>query len=243
MNYMISGGLTSYGHLVGILMNDSTIPRIPGDPGHAQTFSFPVLYEVLEGFPFQDLIDAGKENMDILIEKAVRLEQRGVKLIAADCGLFGPYREMILSHLSIPFIGSALDIVPLLLNHLPHTKKIGVITGDSRILGPVHFEASGVDPESIVLAGMEDSEEFNRVVLNGENTLDVQLMRKGVIKSAQRLVNQDVHAVVLECTNLIPFRKDIQNVMKRPVYDLVSLIEFYVSGFTKRSFSSDYISR
>ena len=62
MKNAISGGLNSYGHIVGILMNDSTIPRIPGDPGHAETFPFPVTYEVLRGFPFEDLIDINKDN-------------------------------------------------------------------------------------------------------------------------------------------------------------------------------------
>ncbi|MCF6249500.1 MAG: hypothetical protein L3J69_19420, partial [Desulfobacula sp.] len=110
----ISGGQTSYGHMVGILMNDSTIPRIPGDPGHAETFSFPVTYEVLKGFPFEDLITISKDNIDILIGQAKALQKKGVSLIVTDCGLFAPFHSDLRKHLDVPFIGSALDVVPLL---------------------------------------------------------------------------------------------------------------------------------
>jgi len=55
MKVKVSRGLNTYGHRVGILMSDSTIPRIPGDPDHAETFPFPVVNKVLKGFPFEDL--------------------------------------------------------------------------------------------------------------------------------------------------------------------------------------------
>jgi hypothetical protein len=42
------GGTANYGQVAGILMLDSTIPRIPGDPGHAETFDFPVRYGVIQ---------------------------------------------------------------------------------------------------------------------------------------------------------------------------------------------------
>jgi hypothetical protein len=56
MSRFIFGGTANYGQVAGILMLDSTIPRTPGDPGHAQTFDFPVRYGVIRDFPFEDLI-------------------------------------------------------------------------------------------------------------------------------------------------------------------------------------------
>ena len=240
MTRSITGGFSSYGHLAGILMSDSTIPRIPGDPGHAETFSFPVLYEVLRGFPFEDLIDISHAHIDILIDSAKSLEQRGVSLVAADCGLFGPFQEALRSQLRVPFIGSALDLVPLLQRHLPAGRKIGIITGDTRILKPAHLEASGIDPGSVVITGMENSPEFNRVVIERAQTLDADAMRRGVLDAARAFAGRNLGPVVLECTNLISFRLDLQDFLGSPVYDLVSLIEFYVSGFIKRSFDSRF---
>jgi len=242
MTYTVKGGRATYGHLVGILMNDSIIPRIPGDPGHAETFPFPVIYEVLQGFSFDDLVAVKKDNIEKLIEPALRLQERGVSLIATDCGLFGPYHEDYRACLRTPFIGTALDLVPLLQHFLPANRRVGVITGDTRILTSEHFKASGFQPETIELAGMEKSSEFNRVVIERSLELDVDKMRQGVIDSATTLIGRKVGAVVLECTNLITFRHDIQKLLGVPVFDLVSLIEFYVSGLSAGNFRSDFIS-
>jgi len=235
------GGRTTYGHLVGILMSDSIIPRIPGDPGHAETFPFPVVYEVLEDFPFEDLISVKKDNIAKLIDPALRLQHRGVSLVVTDCGLFGPYHDVFKAHLNVPFIGTALDLVPLLQHFYPADRPIAIITGDTRILSSLHFEASGIDPETIVIAGMENSSEFKRVVIERHLELDIDQMRKGVSESAATLAEKNIGAVVLECTNLISYRGDIQKILGVPVFDLVSLIELYVSGLSALNFQSRFI--
>lgn len=243
MSNKVTGGRAFYGHVVGILMSDSNIPRIPGDPGHAETFSFPVIHEVLEGFPFEDLVAIKKDNLEKLILPAQRLQNRGVSLVAADCGLFGPFHEDIKNHLTIPFIGTALDLIPLLQRLIPTSNKVGIITGDTRILSHHHLESSDIDPESVVIVGMERSTEFNEVVINRKPELDIERMRQGVIDASDDLIGKEIGAVVLECTNLISYKTDIQKRLNIPVFDLVDLIEFYVSGLRLRNFTSRYISQ
>ncbi|WP_300459391.1 aspartate/glutamate racemase family protein [Desulfobacula sp.] len=238
MKNIVSGGQTTYGHLVGILMSDSTIPRIPGDPGHAGTFPFPVVYEVLKGFPFEDLVNRKKDHIDILIEQAKALEKKGVSLIVTDCGLFGPFQEALRHHLDVPFIGSALDMIPLLQRFLPVNQQVGIITGDTRILTAGHLKASGIDPETVLIAGMENSSEFNRVVIERQQTLDVEKMRKGAVDAALSLSGKGLGAIVLECTNLISFRRDIQNKLNVPVFDLVTMIDTFISSIRPRNFHS-----
>jgi len=241
MSTVVSGGRYSYGHLVGILMSDSLIPRIPGDPGHAETFSFPVIYEMLEGFSFADLVAMKMDNLDKLMEPAIRLQDKGVSLIATDCGLFGPYHHEFNARLEVPFIGTALDLVPLLQRLHPSRRPIGIITGDRRLLQPAHLLASGIDPESVVLAGMENGAEFKRVVIDRAPELDVEAMRQDVIASAATLLGKNIGAVVLECTNLISYKTDIQKVLGIPIFDLTTLIEFYVSGLRVQTYTSQFI--
>ena len=241
MSALVRGGLTSYGHVVGILMGDSTTPRIPGDPGHAETFAFPVAYETLEGFPFEDLISLSRDHVDILLAGARALERRGVSLVVTDCGLFAPFHRDLTACLGVPFIGSALDLVPLLQRMLPDSRCVGIITGDTRILGEDHLRASGIEPGSVRMAGMESCPEFIRVVMDRAQDLDVSAMGQGVVRAARELAGPGLGAVVLECTNLISFRTEVQETLRVPVFDLVSLIEFYAGGMMPRRFSSGFI--
>jgi len=170
------------------------------------------------------------------------LEKKGVSLIVTDCGLFGPFHSDLKKQLQIPFIGSALDMVPLLQRFLPFDLQVGIITGDRQILKASHLMASDIDPDTVLIAGMENCKEFNKVVIEKSPELDIEKMRKGTVDAALSLACENLGAVVLECTNLISFREDIQQVLKKPVFDLVSLIDFYVSGFKLQQFQSRFIT-
>ena len=140
---MTHGGFGTYGKVAGILMLDSLIPRIPGDPGHAQTFSFPVSYEIVHGLPFKDLVDARLDNIGLAIESARRLESEGVSFVVADCGLFSVFQDRIARALSIPFLGSSLSLIPFLCSFLSPSLAVGVLTGHCGMLSDAHLRAAG----------------------------------------------------------------------------------------------------
>lgn len=243
MSRFIFGGTTNYGQIAGILMLDSTIPRLPGDPGHAETFSFPVRYGVIRDLPFQDLVEIRFDHIDRIFKTAIDLQNEGVNFVAADCGLFSVFQRQIADVLTIPFIGSSLTLLPLIAGFLPQHQKIGLVTGDTRLLKSEHLAAAGADPERLVIRGMENSPEFLGVVINRGQKLDPDAMRAGVLTAVDDLFRsgESLGAVVLECTNLITFRADIQDQFKIPVFDLVSLIELFADGYRLRSFSAAYL--
>lgn len=164
MSDILRGGRVTYGQLAGILMLESPTPRAPADPGHAETFPFPVRYGVVRGFPFQDQGEVRRERVDLLVEAAREPEREGVCFVAADCELFAPFQREVADALSVPFLGSSLSLVPFLQGFLPSRLKIGVITGDTRLLKDAHLEAAAADRRRLVLAGMEDCPEFQEVI-------------------------------------------------------------------------------
>ncbi len=236
----VQGGYASYGQTAGILMTESAIPRVPGDPGHAETFPFPVRYGVVKGFPFDDLVACRKDNLHLVIQAARDLENRGVKFVAADCGLFSLFQAEVAASLDVPFLGSPLSLIPLVSAFLPASRKVGLITGDARILKDEHLLAAGAKRDRLAIQGMENSTEFQRVVIERGETLDVEAMRQGVLDAARGLSGEPLGAVVLECTNLATFRSDVQRLLGVPVFDMVSLIEFFEDGYRSRGFSSRY---
>lgn len=242
---VVFGGRATYGHLAGILMLESAIPRIPGDPGHAETFAFPVRYAVVPGFPIEDLVAGRRERLPSVIQAARRLESQGVAFVAADCGLFSVFQREIADALAIPFVGSALSLLPLLSGMLPTHEKIGVIAGDTRLLRPEHFSSAGADPERLVVRGMETCREFEAAVIGGGVRLDVEAMREGVLAAAAELFRSEepIGAVLFECSHLAPFRGAVQSRFRVPVFDIVSLIAWVAEGYRIQEYRSAFAFR
>jgi hypothetical protein len=223
-------------------MLDSRIPRVPGDPGHAQTFPFPVSYATVHGLAFKDLVDARMDNVGLAIDSARSLESEGVSFVVADCGLFSVFQEKIARSLSIPFIGSSLSLIPFLCSFFGPSVDVGVLTGHCGMLSDVHLRAAGADPSRVIAAGMERSDEFKRVVIDRGETLDDAALGADVRAAASslsqraRAEGRRLGAVVIECTNLIAYREEVQRCVGVPAYDLVSLIDFFAEGFAARRF-------
>lgn len=223
-------------------MLESYIPRIPGDPGHAATLNFPVCYEVIKGFSFSNLVNVDHSGIENVLDALLKLEAKGVDFIAANCGLWGPFQKELSEKVSTPVIATPLDLVPFVKRFLSPSKRIGVITGDKTLLSGKHIDAAGIKPNDIVVSGMESCDEFRKVMFEHAVEMDIQAMREGVINAALALKNgpEEVGSVVIECSNLIPFRADVQRVLDVPVFDVVSMIEMFASGFKKHNFLSEY---
>lgn len=110
--------------------------------------------------------------------------------------------------------------------------KVGIITASKASLTQKHFESVGIKKIPIVVTGMDDMEEFSRVFLGNEEDLDFEKCEKEMeIKSLQLIKeNPDVKSIVLECTNMSPFRKRIQKVTQRPVFDIITLTKYIYMG-------------
>jgi hypothetical protein len=241
----VTGGRPFYGAVAGILVFDSTTPRVPGDPGHAATFPFPVLYEVVHGFTFEQLRTYDPATLTPVLDAALRLESRGVHFIITDCGLFSLYQREIAATVNVPFVGSALSLIPLVLSTLSPVQKLGVLTGHTAYLGTHHLLAVGADLDRLAVVGMQDCTEFMRTVINGGPDLDVDALRRGTLSAAGVLRERapDLGAVVLECPNLATFRRDLVDALQVPVFDIVLVAELLASSLRLQGFAHRYPHR
>jgi hypothetical protein len=237
------GGNTNYGCVAGILSLYSTAPRLPGDPVNAETFNFPVCHAVVEDVTIQDLIALDSRNIDKIIRVAKGLENRGVRFIATSCGLFAPFQKVIGDQLSVPFVSSALQIVSFLRGFLTGGKTVCVFTAHSGLLTEEHLRESNFGLKDVLVKGMESYPEFSRIVLKGGTNIDPEKLRREIWDAGSdvRKSGKRIDFAVLECPNLITFRSEIQRSLGAPVFDIVNVIEFVVSAYRLRTFSSAFL--
>jgi hypothetical protein len=224
----VKGGQNIFGFSVGILMLDTRFPRIPGDMGNASTFPFPVLYHRVRGASPDRVVRQGQQELlPAFIEGARALEREGVRAVTTNCGFLAKFQSEVAASVSIPVFTSSLMLVPLVHRMLPPKKAVGIMTVDASSLRPEHYTGAGITKDiPTVVAGMETEKEFTRVMLDNELELDVEAARQEHLAVARRLVegHPEIGALVLECTNMPPYRAEIQAATGLPVFDITTLV-------------------
>jgi Asp/Glu/hydantoin racemase len=237
------GGYNVYGRTIGILMLESSFPRIPGDIGNATTFDFPVAYKVVRGASGQKLVDEPDSKLrGLFIESAQELEKEGVKAITTSCGFLALFQKEIASAVSIPVFTSSLMQVPLAYSMLKREQKVGIITALKRNLTKRHLAAIGIENIPTIIVGMDNSEEFMRSIhgyayaSSEKPTMDVGKIEREMVEAAKELVKQnpEVGAIVFECHNIPPYAFAVQEATNLPVFDIVTLTNMVYSAVVRR---------
>jgi Asp/Glu/hydantoin racemase len=225
----VQGGYNLYGFSVGVLMLDTRFPRIPGDMGNAATFPFPVRYHRVEGASPELVVRQGsRELLPAFIDGAQFLEREGVRAITTNCGFLAKFQRELAAAVTVPVFTSSLLLVPLVHRMLPPGKAVGILTIDATALTSADLAGAGITSDMpVAVAGLETEREFSRVLLGNQLALDVEAARREHVHVAQRLCAEhpEVGALVLECTNMPPYRGDIQAATGLAVFDIVHLVQ------------------
>ena len=220
----VKGGRTNYGFAVGIIMLETRFPRIPGDIGNASTFSFPVLYKVVKGASAKRLVlERDRTLLEPFIEAGRELSREGVKAITTSCGFLAMFHRELSQALDVPVYTSSLIQIPLV-HAATGFRRVGVVTANTEALTELHFESVGAKGIPLAIEGVEKHYLWT-VFRDDLLELDVREAEKNVIDAARRLVSKhgDVGAIVLECTNMPPYAKAVQDAVGLPVFDIVTL--------------------
>jgi len=234
----VKGGKAVYGAAVGILMLEARFPRIPGDMGNATTWPFPVLYKVVRDASPDRVVRRRAEGLlDAFIAAARELIADGADGITTNCGFLALFQREIADAVGVPVATSSLMQVPLVDRMLPKGKRAGVLRISASTLTPEHLAGAGCPPD-VPVGGTEGGREFTRVILGNEPELDVEAARRDNVEAALALVDRhpELGAIVLECTNMVPYAADISAATGLPVYSIVSFVTWFHAGLVPRRF-------
>lgn len=227
-----TGGKAVYGASVGILMLEARFPRIPGDMGNALTWPFPVHYKVVRRASPDRVVRRQAEGLlGAFVDAAQELVADGVDGITTNCGFLSLFQADLAAAVGVPVAASSLMQVAMVNATLPPGKVAGVLTISASSLTPAHLAAAGV-PEGTPIGTTEGGQEFSRAILDNELHLDVAAAREDNVTAAEALAaaHPEIGALVLECTNMLPYAADIRRAIGLPVYSMASFVQWFQSG-------------
>ena len=240
MNVTRAGGADD-GAAIGVVCLDTSFTKIPGHIRNRATFGFPVVYHVVSGAtPERVVTRPDPALLQPFIQAAVQLEAAGVSAITSACGFLALFQAELAGAVRIPLYSSSLMQVPMVHRMLAAGRKVGILTASASSLSPAHLAGVGAESVPVRIAGMAEQPEFREVILEGKrDDLDPRRLRSEVLGVAEALVrgNPDVAALVLECTDLVPFAHDIQARTGVPVFDIVTLTGLVHQSLNRRPFA------
>lgn len=223
--------------LLGIMMLDTRFPRIPGDIGNALTWPFAVRYAVVPGAtPDAVVCDDVEPFVQAFISAGQGLVAQGCSGIATTCGFLAPLRGRLASALGVPVAASALEQAGQIAAMLPPDQRVGILTISAEALGSVHLRTAGV-PHNCPVQGLERSG-FAQTILGNHASLDVDGAERDMVAAAQELVADHAYvgAILLECTNMVPYADAIAAATGRPVFSIYTYLRWFHAGLRPRTF-------
>jgi hypothetical protein len=226
---LLRGGRTVYGQALGILMLDTRFPRPPGDVGNANTWPFPTQYRIVKGADQSRIMGEAPDPtlLEPFLEAARDLEAHGVRAITTSCGFLGVFQRELAAAVSVPVLTSSLLQVPLVSRLLRPDQKVAVLT-ERPHLTEHHFQGVGWYEKDVpvVLEALPPDAVFPTVFIDNGLESDTSVLEQEMVDLARRTVREhpEVGALVLECTNFVPYSQAMRRATGLPVYDLYTLV-------------------
>lgn len=235
----IPKGQASAGHSIGILVLDVWYPLVPGNVANASTYDFPVLLQILKGATIERVVAGDSSLLPLIIDGARELERQGVRAIVGACGYLANYQKEAAAALKVPTFLSSLLQVPMILRALKADQKVGIICADADFLTSDTLLACGIEELSrITIADAQGIPEFLNLS-RSTGHLDSQSILEGLVDIANQLVSKspEVGAILLECSDMPPYAWAIQDAVRLPVFDFITMIRWIHDAAVRHPFS------
>lgn len=207
---------------LGVLMLDTRFPRPPGDIGNAETFrrhGIPVRFHVVAGASAARVVQAADPALlPPFVAAAVQLANDGAALISTSCGFLAAHQDALAAAVPVPVVTSSLL-------QCADFARPGIVTFDAAALDAGVLRAAGVAAGTPV-EGLQPGCELQRRILDDDTRLDAAAACGDVVDAARRLVGRcpAVEDIVLECTNMPPYRGAVAQATGRRVHDIETLL-------------------
>lgn len=211
---------------VTVLQLDTDFPRTMGDVGAPESYARAPEIIRIAGASVGRIVTDRPQDIDIApFEEALQRAQGDV--IVTSCGFLSYWQEHLSTLTDRPFISSSLTALQHLAQSYP-PEALRILTFDAARLGPTHLGNHAEYTDSII--GLPPTHHLRQVIAKNLSTLD---RTRAATETANLLAHSQTEAhqhILLECTNLPPYREAIKEATGLPVTDILTVIEATCPG-------------
>jgi aspartate/glutamate racemase len=221
---------------LGILMLQGKMADVPGCMACEDTWPYPVVRKVVEGTSTPRTPEEAEAMLPLYLDAARELEQQGVRVITGNCGLLALLQPQVAAAVKVPVVMSSLLAVPTVARMIAPGRRVGVLTFFADAVGERNFNGCGWSSEDfpVSVAGVGEYGSWQRFLQLKE--IDAELheaLREDLRQMIYQFLSRepDVGALVCECTMLPAVLDELRASLPVPVFDLLNVLDWAVSGF------------
>ena len=209
-----------------VLQLDTAFPRLPGDVASPDSYDCAVDIVTIPAATVESIVTDKPERTDISgFEAAIDMIDDKAKdgdIITTSCGFLCYWQKHLASRTRLPFISSALIDLPRLTAQ--YGRSLGILTFDANTLSkPAYADAmAGFDGP---IVGLPKAAHLSQVITQNATHLDKQRVEAELVELVRTMIS-DTHidALLLECTNLPPYKAALKVEFGIEIYDILTVL-------------------
>ena len=209
--------------VVSVLQLDTSFPRIPGDIGSPETWRADLDVHVVPELSVARVINSDPGATDMVAVEAAMDRARG-DILTTSCGFLCYWQDRLAAQTVRPFVSSALLALPDLRGRFADD-ELAILTFNADVLTSPAF-APSLGGFAGPVAGLAEESHLRQVIANDLPALDRQRAEDEIVRLVDGLCAAGgVRALLLECTNLPPYKQALKARFDIEIFDILTLID------------------
>ncbi|MGH1577920.1 hypothetical protein [Planktotalea sp.] len=204
-----------------VLQLDTSFPRVAGDVGCSDTYASDVEIIRIPSATVAQVVTDNPEGIAIKpFENALR--KASGDIIATSCGFLSYWQNHLAARTPKPFISSSL----IALDHMSQSiapEELLILTFDAERLNAAHLGKHKAYTSSIV--GLPKECHLRTVISQNKTHLDTKRASDEILAHVAKHQTPKHRHILLECTNLPPYKAALHRSTNLPITDILTLIE------------------
>ena len=214
---------------VTVLQLDTNFPRVPGDIGCPDTYLDEIQIIRIPQASIRNIVTDKPQDIDIQPFLDAIPKANG-EIIVTSCGFLSFWQNTLSEECDRPFVSSSLVNLPNLRKVYSESALL-TLTFDSQSLTQSHLG----NTRSQILGLPRDGHLFE-VIKQDKKQLDTSRAGAEIRDHLRANFSKEWRHVLLECTNLPPYKAEIRTLLGLPITDILTSIEALRPGSVRTDF-------